>query len=176
MFLETGKKPEENFIYCMWKNYRSLSFTALPSGADLVSQFTGQVSVFGFSPFMVKSQEWAFKDLDFFLVSTGITFPTWKHLNQLSMGKDLQNKLKGLSGQCVQRYLDRDRENFFRPVISVWRTFGAGTVCTFSGFRATEGFEVHKRGTAGQSLWGLWGRSDLSFFSHTKQGGNGKAG
>ena len=112
LFWETDEGSKKDFAYCMWKHYRSLSFPVLPSGADLMSQLLGRVSVFGFSPFTAKPLDWAFQDLDFFLISTGITFPTWKHLNQLSIGKDLLNKLKKLSGQCVHSYLDRDRENF----------------------------------------------------------------
>ncbi len=88
--LYTAKKNnEKNTFLSLWKDYRGLDFEgACPSGADVVSQWVGGLCVFCPRPFKVRSlSAWPFKGLDFFLLRTNITFPTHKHLKDLSQAK-----------------------------------------------------------------------------------------
>ena len=96
-FAEESKQPRQNTnpppkdffseeeLLRLWKAYRSVSFPGLkPSGADVVSQWMGQVCVFSSSPFKARSVKWPFADLDFFLIRVGESFDTHKHLSRLS--------------------------------------------------------------------------------------------
>ena len=84
--LEAGQIPEVNLLQ-MWTDYRSLDFKGhTPSGVDVVSQWVGKVCVFSLDPFNVDSLDWPFKDLDFFLVRTGIKLDTWEHLREIKIG------------------------------------------------------------------------------------------
>ncbi len=83
-------KQEAEEVSRLWRSYRSLDFPAglKPSGADVVSQWMGGVSVFSFSPaFKARFLTWPFSDLDFFLIRIGESFSTHKHLNCL-LGKE----------------------------------------------------------------------------------------
>lgn len=81
--LKEGQIPEINLLR-MWKDYRSLNFNGpLPSGADALSQWVGQVCLFSPEPFNISALGWPFKDLNFFLIRTGVELNTWEHLKEI---------------------------------------------------------------------------------------------
>ena len=90
--LEEGKTLEESYIsklnlLKMWTDYRNLDFKGhTPSGADVVSQWIGKMCLFSPAPFHVNALDWPFKDLDFFLIHTGMKFNTWEHLQEIKAG------------------------------------------------------------------------------------------
>ena len=85
---------KEKTLFSLWKAYRGLNFEGLvPSGADLISQWMGEVCVFYPKPFEVRSLSWPLPGLDFFLVRTGVTLNTHQHLNQI--GSRVAGKTRG---------------------------------------------------------------------------------
>ena len=81
--LKEGQIPEINLLQ-MWKDYRSLNFNGPPpSGADALSQWVGKVCLFYPEPFNISALDWPFKDLNFFLIRTGVELNTWEHLKEI---------------------------------------------------------------------------------------------
>ena len=85
----------------------------------------GAVCVFSHSPFQVSSVvKWPFKDLDFVLMRTGESFPTWRHLPGLdpflkSEGFKNLKKLSHRAGRAVAQ----GRGDLF---LSTVREYGEG--------------------------------------------------
>lgn len=107
-----GELPEKIDLFKMWKAYRSLEFSGQkPSGADIISQWMGDLCVFVPEPFKTHSVKWPFPDLDFFLIRTGVKLNTWEHLNQIQTGKHFSH-LSVLAKQGVTYVENSDTENF----------------------------------------------------------------
>ena len=103
------KNSEKTTLLSLWKNYRGLDFEGIcPSGADVVCQWVGGLCVFYPKPFKVCSlSAWPFKGLDFFLLRTKITFPTYKHLKNLSLTKKpTKRSMKASPWHCKSLFFD----------------------------------------------------------------------
>ena len=118
-FSPGSKKEEEKILFPqievdllqMWKSYRNLSFTGqTPSGADVISQWVGNICLFESHSFKVRSVRWPFTDLDFFLIRTGIRLDTWEHLNIIS-GKKNYNFFD-LTKQAIVCMDKKDKKGF----------------------------------------------------------------
>ena len=110
-----GQNLSKDHLLSVWKSYRSLNFDGLvPSGADLVSQWVGNVCLFSFDPFNVRSVSWPFPDLDFFLIHTGEKLNTWEHLKVLS--KRGFSKLSSLAEKAIVNMDSCDKEGFISTV------------------------------------------------------------
>ncbi len=68
----------EKYLSFLNVNYKE----RIPSGADVVSQWLGEVCLFC-PPTIAESFSWPFKDLSFSLIRTGESLQTWKHLENL---------------------------------------------------------------------------------------------
>ena len=112
---ETCAKEQAELLN-LWQAYRGLVFEGRrPSGADVVSQWVGEVCVFYPRPFRVLSVKWPFKDLDFFLVSMGRSLNTHEHLQKLE-GKKIFAGLHSLAERAVVCAQSADREGFISVV------------------------------------------------------------
>lgn len=81
--LKENQIPEINLLQ-MWEDYGNLNFKGhIPSGADVISQWVGKVCLFSPDPFYVSAMDWPFKDLNFFLIQTGVKLNTWEHLKEI---------------------------------------------------------------------------------------------
>ena len=108
--LEKGSLPEVNLLQ-MWTDYRNLNFKGYrPSGADVVSQWIGKICLFSSDPFSVNSIDWPFKELDFFLLRTGVKFNTWEHLKKIDRGDF--SVLSEMAKRAVFNIKRGDAENF----------------------------------------------------------------
>lgn len=104
-------KKEKKDLLKLWSAYRRLSFKGQkPSGADVVSQWVGEVCLFSSDPFYARSIKWPFSDLDFFLIRMNTTLNTYEHLNTLS-GKSFSD-LSILAEKARACISDKDREAF----------------------------------------------------------------
>lgn len=75
-----------------------------PSGADLITQFYGQMTSFYKSSAQVTTQSWPFEQLGFFLYRTGEKIPTHVHLQDLTTADFI--KLGQISEQFHQALAD----------------------------------------------------------------------
>lgn len=69
----------------IFQDYRDCAWNGegiAPSGADLVSQATGQITVFDGRTFQASEYAWPFVDLEFTLIRTGLKLATHEHLRR----------------------------------------------------------------------------------------------
>ena len=98
------------------KDYLSLfeDVSTKPSGADVVAQSAGGLSLVSMNPLEVESVDWPFEDLDFLVVPTGNKVATHEHLSNLeTRGLD---QLKVLSTDVCRTLKKGDREGFLSSV------------------------------------------------------------
>jgi|GEM_PF-4419571 mevalonate kinase len=80
------------------------------SGADMIAQLTGKISLVNTNPINSNVLEWNFKDLDFCIIKTGYEISTFKHLQKVNINNvDL---LKAISAKCVAAFADSDANSF----------------------------------------------------------------
>lgn len=96
----------------MWKEYNLLKTGS--SGADIVSQWVGNVCLFNPYPFSVRSLTWPFKNLSFALIRTGQKLKTWKYLKNLK--KNSFPDLNMWARQAFQAVESSDEESFIRAI------------------------------------------------------------
>ena len=100
-------------VLSLWQAYRHLSFEGQrASGADVVSQWVGQVCLFSSQPFHVRSIPWPFPDLDFILLRTGVTVKTWEHLQSLTIASLQTTQLSRLASQAITHMENADSTGF----------------------------------------------------------------
>lgn len=118
--LEEGKalgdsSVSEVDLLKMWTDYRSLDFKGhIPSGVDILSQWIGKVCLFSPDPFHVSSLDWPFKDLNFFLVRTGIKFNTWEHLKEIKESDF--SELADIAKEAILSIKNEDEKYFILAV------------------------------------------------------------
>ncbi len=87
-----------------------------PSGADLIAQERGYLTVFDKSLGRISRASWSFSDLDFYLIHTGIKLATHEHLKS---APDFQiEKMQLAFGQIVKSLEVADAENFCQGIES----------------------------------------------------------
>lgn len=88
----------------------------LPSGADVIAQARGSVTLFEKTQGRIETSAWGFANLGFLLVSTGNKLATHEHLAQL----DLQNldleTLTELTRQAIQAHRIHHELNFIETI------------------------------------------------------------
>lgn len=103
-------KPQE-----VWRSYRSLKFDGfLPSGADIITQWVGGVTVFEQNPLHVETLISHLPDLECMILRTGDSFPTYKYLKSLKI-KDVSD-LKKIAQLAVSAIKQRQEEAFLSAV------------------------------------------------------------
>lgn len=71
----------------LWQDYKTIVSAGSghsPSGADVVAQMTGQISLFYQKPFQVHALSWPFPDLGLFILRSGEKTKTHTHLDELT--------------------------------------------------------------------------------------------
>ena len=102
-------------VHTLWQSYKTLNFDGhVPSGADVVSQWMGQVCLFINKPFKAQSISWPFNDLDFLIIRTGLQLQTWEHLKNISL-KELR-ELTELSQQAMNCANNQDAKGFVSSI------------------------------------------------------------
>ena len=103
-------KPQD-----IWRSYRSLQFEGfLPSGADVITQWVGGVSVFEQDPLSVETLTSSFPDLHCLVLQTGDHFETYKYLKNFQLSD--VSYLKKISQQGVQAIKKRDEIAFIEAI------------------------------------------------------------
>lgn len=103
-------KPQE-----LWRSYRSLQFEGfLPSGADVITQWVGGVSVFEQVPLSVETLTSSFPDLHCFVLRTGEYFQTYEYLKHFELSD--VSELKQISYQGVQAIKQKDEPAFVEAI------------------------------------------------------------
>ena len=99
----------------IWRSYRNLQFEGfIPSGADVITQWVGGVSVFEQNPLSVETLTSSFPDLHCLVLGTGECFETYKYLKTLKLS-DVSD-LKEISRQGVQAIKQRDEFAFIESI------------------------------------------------------------
>ena len=109
-------KSEQKQLMYLRQTYQKLYFKGLkPSGADVLSQWAGGVCAFFQKPFAVKTySHWPFKDLNFFLIHTGCSLETWRHL---SRKKNFEySKLMRTAQEGIHCFQAKDKEGFIANI------------------------------------------------------------
>lgn len=91
-----------------------------PSGADLMMQYLGKVAYVDSQHQQYTSADWRHKDLDFFVVSTGLKIKTHEHLESLDLSR--LSELPGYSNQVIDAYLHKTSEDFL-SALRRWSEF-----------------------------------------------------
>ena len=103
-------KPQE-----VWRNYKSLKFEGfLPSGADIITQWVGGVTVFEQNPLYVETLISHLPDLECMVLRTGDSFPTYKYLKSFQI-EDVSD-LKKIAAMAVSAIKQREEEAFLSAV------------------------------------------------------------
>ena len=103
-------KPQE-----IWRNYRRLEFEGFfPSGADVITQWVGGVSIFEQDPLSVETLTSSLPDLHCLVLRTGEYFETYKYLKHLELG-DVSD-LKKISAQGIQALKQKDETAFISAI------------------------------------------------------------
>ena len=108
--LAKGLSLVEVRIEKLWQDYLSLDFEGqIPSGADVLSQWVGDVSMFKQDPFELYSITSSLPDVDCFLIHTNERVKTHEHLKNLKLPN--LSHLKTLSDQaCEAVKASQDKE------------------------------------------------------------------
>ena len=103
-------KPQE-----IWRSYRHLQFEGfLPSGADVITQWVGGVSVFEQDPLSVETLTSSLPELSCSVFRTGEYFETHKYLKKLKL-RDVSD-LKKIAQQGVQAIKQKDEPAFIEAI------------------------------------------------------------
>ncbi len=117
-------KPQD-----IWRSYRSLKFDGfLPSGADVITQWVGGVSVFEQKPLSVETLTSSLPDLQCMVLRTGDYFETYKYLRDFNL-PDVSD-LKKISQQGVQAIKQRDEAGFLEAVNDYRKALQRGNYIT----------------------------------------------
>lgn len=99
-------KPQD-----IWRDYRRLNFEGfLPSGADVITQWIGGVSIFEQDPLSVETLTSSLPDLKCFVLRTGDYFETYQYLKNFKLA-DVSD-LKKIAQLGVQAIKQRDELAF----------------------------------------------------------------
>jgi mevalonate kinase len=103
-------------LFEILKDYVDLSSNrgTKPSGADLVSQLRGRMTLFDKSRGTVLTRGWGFTDLSFLLFATGVKVPTHEHLANLGSWND-ERLLLATEAGCAA-WLKGDSHGFVEAV------------------------------------------------------------
>lgn len=103
-------KPQE-----IWRSYRSLEFEGFrPSGADIITQWVGGLSVFEQDPLHVETLTSYFPDLECLILKTGESFATYDYLKSFQM-TDLSD-LKTIAYSAVTAIKQKRLEQFIANI------------------------------------------------------------
>ena len=103
----------------VWRSYRKLNFEGfIPSGADIITQWVGGVTIFEQSPLSIESLTSSLPDLDCMILRTGDYFETYKYLK--SFQPEDMSELKKIAEIAVTAMKQRD-ENAFISAINDYR-------------------------------------------------------
>ena len=104
----------------IWRSYRSLKFDGfIPSGADIITQWVGGVTVFEQSPLSIETLTASLPDLDCLVLRTGDYFETHKYLKNFKLG-DVSD-LKKIAELAVSAMKQKE-ETAFISAINDYRT------------------------------------------------------
>ena len=99
----------------VWRSYRSLKFEGfIPSGADIITQWVGGVTIFEQSPLSVETLTSSLPDLDCLVLRTGEYFETYKYLKSFELG-DVSD-LKKISESAVSAMKQKNESDFISAI------------------------------------------------------------
>jgi len=103
-------KPQE-----IWRSYRNLHFDGFkPSGADVISQWVGGLSIFEQDPLHVETLTSYFPDLECLILKTEESFNTHEYLKDFKM-TDLSD-LKRISCSAVNALKEKNQDQFLQDI------------------------------------------------------------
>lgn len=103
-------------VFAMLRTYSELcgETGVKPSGADVVAQLRGQVTLFEKNRGNIEMRGWGFDDLGFALFSTGAKVPTHEHLR--SLGDWDETVLKSAVDEGIRSWQNREADGFVESV------------------------------------------------------------
>lgn len=85
-----------------------------PSGADLMAQATGKITLFAREPWRLEAYDWPFKEMGFLLIKTRHKLATHQHLAALPAFKS--EKLYACMQTALQHFFASDEQGFANSV------------------------------------------------------------
>ena len=99
----------------IWRSYRSLKFEGfIPSGADIITQWVGGVTVFEQSPLSIETLTSSLPDLDCLVLRTGDYFETYKYLKSFKLGN--VSELKEIAQSAVTAMKQKEETAFISAI------------------------------------------------------------
>ena len=99
----------------LWRNYRNLNFDGfIPSGADIITQWVGGVTVFEQSPLSIETLTSSLPDLNCIVLRTGDYFETHKYLKSFELG-DVSD-LKTIAQMAVTAMKQKEETAFISAI------------------------------------------------------------
>ncbi len=115
------KQPTDmdpQFIEDCWQNYRDLfSQTPPPSGADLINQLCGGVTVWDPVKRDVQKYDWPFPDLKLYLLKTSHKIKTHEHLAAMDMSSIPVSALREIMQIALSALKEKNSVQFLRQTI-----------------------------------------------------------
>ena len=103
-------KPQE-----IWRSYRNLSFDGFkPSGADIITQWVGGLSIFEQNPLHVETLTSYLPDLECLVLKTGESFDTHKYLKEFEI-TDLSD-LKQIAQSAITAIKQKKQDPFISAI------------------------------------------------------------
>jgi len=99
----------------IWRSYQSLNFDGFkPSGADIITQWVGGLSIFEQDPLHVETLTSYFPDLECLILKTGESFNTHEYLKNFKK-TDLSD-LKEISQSAVKAIKEKQEDQFLYSI------------------------------------------------------------
>ena len=99
----------------VWRSYRKLNFKGfIPSGADIITQWVGGVTIFEQSPLSVESLTSSFPDLDCMIFRTGDYFETHEYLKNFELSD--MSDLKKIAETAVKAMKQKEESAFISAI------------------------------------------------------------
>ena len=105
-------------IQC-WNDYRSLfSENVMPSGADVINQICGGVTVWDPQRQEISRSDWPFADIKLYLFKTSQKIKTHEHLSSLDIKKITQHTLAEIMLKALQSVREKNSGLFLKQTIA----------------------------------------------------------
>ncbi len=112
--LQTNKTFQLEDLYQSYLRYAWSGKGVRPSGADLLAQYQGNISLINTDIITSQGYFWPFEEIEFHLFHTRHKVPTHKHLQQLKLPA-MQN-LKKIFAELKTAFLNKDTELFCQGI------------------------------------------------------------
>jgi mevalonate kinase len=106
------------FVEECWQDYRELFPQAPPSGADLINQLCGGLTIWDPQKKDVQKMDWPFADLKLYLLKTSHKIKTHEHLAAMDPSTIPTDALSEIMKNALQAFKEKNSVQFLRQTIA----------------------------------------------------------